>query len=278
MSIGFIPSNDNDVQEPTASTTGSNEWLASQVALDWELHVAMHAAYQRLFRAVQQCCLQLAEIDPDDHSAELEEAEVVLRLNCLETLHERLEVLTEEARRLRCTIAEAQRRLANTKSPNSLMRRIAQLRSNFMSGGVRDPAMWAFGCWFASLLVLVLLRYFDLISNDMLWIAWLARYALLGAGLAIALVYALVAWIKETPRAERGRCYRALLIMALVLIGAVVSIEAVGEVFDRLELRYAVPSLLSFGVFSVVGCALISRSLSSWISRLWRDAGCSRTG
>jgi hypothetical protein len=72
-------------------------------------------------------------IDPDKHSAELEEAEVVLRLNCSETIHERLAVLTAEARRLRRAIAEVQRP-AGTKRPTSFTRHMTQLRSNFMSG------------------------------------------------------------------------------------------------------------------------------------------------
>jgi hypothetical protein len=245
MSIGFIPSNDNDVQERTAVTTGSDDWLTSHV-------------YQRLFSAVQNYCLQLATIDPGYYSAELEEAEVVLRLGCIETLHERLEILTAEARRLRCAVAEAQRRSADTKRPNRFRRRIAQLRSNFMSGGVRDPAVWALGCLYAWTPVLVLLYFFGVISNNTLGTVFLAKYALLGAGGAIALVYFCVAWIKETPRAERGRCYRALLIVALVLIGVVVGFEAVVKVCDWIELHYGVPPLLSMGVCFVVSYAVLS--------------------
>jgi hypothetical protein len=52
-------------------------------------------------------------------------AEIVLRLSCAETRHDRLDTLKTHARRLKHEVAEAKRQcIKNAKRPTSLMRHV----------------------------------------------------------------------------------------------------------------------------------------------------------
>jgi hypothetical protein len=116
MSIGFIPSNDNDMGEHTQLNAASNEWLAWQVAEAWNAHEA-------LFREVDRYCEHLELLDPDRNSAAQAKAEVRLRMSRAATIHERMEILTNEAQRLRREVAKAKRQwAANVRSTTFLSR------------------------------------------------------------------------------------------------------------------------------------------------------------
>ena len=105
MSFGFIPSNDNGMREHAELSAVSNEWLAWQAAEAWNAH-------QTLVTEVDRYCEHLELLDPDRNSAAQAKAEVRLRMSKAANIHERLEILTNEAQRLRREVAEAKRQWA----------------------------------------------------------------------------------------------------------------------------------------------------------------------
>lgn len=108
--LRFIPSNDNDVHDRTELSADS--WTDWQVHDAWEVYADMRDAYRKLFREVKQSCACLAAMDPNYWPAELEVAQILLRLSCIESIYERLAVLTAEARRVKGIIAQRSALLA----------------------------------------------------------------------------------------------------------------------------------------------------------------------
>jgi hypothetical protein len=90
MSMGFIPSNNNHVHEPTELST-------------------LRDAYLSLFKDVHKYAMLLELLDPHSRSAEQEIAHVVLALSDAETGHDRLDTLLSEVDRLKRAVAEAKR-------------------------------------------------------------------------------------------------------------------------------------------------------------------------
>jgi hypothetical protein len=132
MSIGFIPTNDNDVDLGAAG----NEWVAWQVAEAWNAH-------QALFSEVVKYCEYLELLDPDCHSAAQAKAEVKLRMREAATIHDRLEMLTNEAQRLRREVAEAKRRWADHMRFTTFLSRAKSIV--FLIGLAVVVAAWSTG-------------------------------------------------------------------------------------------------------------------------------------
>jgi hypothetical protein len=126
--LGFIsPQNENDSSELNAAR---DEWLAWQVAEAWNAH-------QSLIRDVDKYCEQLELLDPDGHSAAQTKAEVRLRLNKAGSIRERLEILTNEAQRLKRAVAAKRQ-----SNGDSFLRRGFVV---FLVGLVVVLAAWSFG-------------------------------------------------------------------------------------------------------------------------------------
>jgi hypothetical protein len=133
MSFGFIPSNDNQVQEARELSEAREQWLAQQIAETCELNATMKDAYQALLEEADKYAAQLELIDPDVWSADQERAAIILRLSYIETWQERLEVLIAEGHRLKRAVAEARRKRFAPAQPPSIPSRPARMRGGLLS-------------------------------------------------------------------------------------------------------------------------------------------------
>jgi hypothetical protein len=104
--IRFVARNHADKHDHTEPSNVGDQWPDWQIAEAWELYTEMRYVHHKLFKEVKRYFERLAVIDPDYRPAELQVAEVVLRLSSIGTIRERLEFLTVIARRLRDVLAQ----------------------------------------------------------------------------------------------------------------------------------------------------------------------------
>ena len=103
-------------------------------------------------------------------------------------------------------------------------------RRTWIREAVKNPIWWALTAWFVVTFSLVLLHFVGVISDNTLLVGWVAKYSLLFAAFAIAGIWSLVVWIRNTPAADRGPAFRQWLkrlpgFLALFIGGMVVCIR-----------------------------------------------------
>lgn len=114
--FGFIPCRDNDASDHTELRMATEALLAWEIDEAWELNAAMKRAQHALFKEIDRHASLLELLDPENWSAAQELANVLIALSEVNTGPDRLCVLTMEARRLMCAVAEAKRkRLVRTR-------------------------------------------------------------------------------------------------------------------------------------------------------------------
>src|SRR5262245_31166876 len=110
-SIGFIPRTDQiaaDQEDAWPCVNSLLEMLeAHQLAGVLDLAKLVQGSHDDVLKEVKRDAELLAQLDPANFSAAQEIGEVVLRLTSVATIQERLDTLTNEARRLKKAVAEA---------------------------------------------------------------------------------------------------------------------------------------------------------------------------
>jgi hypothetical protein len=134
-------------------------------------------------------------------------------------------------------------------------------RRPWLRQAAKAPLFWVFVAWFAITFGLMGVYAVGAISRDALFVGWAGRYVVLFAGLTTAGVWSLVAWLRKTPRGERGSALRQKLKEAPYVVASVIGVAAVCVALEAIEKRYGVPLLVSFGGLFAVCMGVI------W----WRD-------
>jgi hypothetical protein len=135
---------------------------------------------------------------------------------------------------------------------------------------LKSPIFWAFGAWFTATISLVALDYFRLISPNTFLVGWLARYAVLFAGFAIAGIWSLVTWLRKTPAGERGPAVGRAIKRVPGFLTWFIPLYAVMVALDRLKKHEGVPFFLSTA--GLVGIILIALVIQAWREKRARPA------
>jgi hypothetical protein len=113
MSLGFLPIGDQSTPDHADVRYRLSELIEmldlQQMAAAMELEKMLKDSHDDVFQEVRRYAELLTQLDPANCNAAQEIGEVVLRLSYARTPRERLDALTNEARRLKKAVAEARR-------------------------------------------------------------------------------------------------------------------------------------------------------------------------
>jgi hypothetical protein len=130
-------------------------------------------------------------------------------------------------------------------------------RRPWLREALREPIWWALGAWFTVTFGTVGLYGLGVFSHDTVFVVWVAKYLALFGGLAVAGVWSLVAWLRRTPRGERGPAFRRALKRAPGFIGLLLGGTAFCVALEAIEKRYGVPFLVSLVVAFAVALGVV---------------------